>query len=71
MPVFTINSATDAADAYLGATTEEARDTAFQGVCEWLAAEYEADGYSGDEVDGMDLASAARDLIERRRAARR
>lgn len=67
MTVSTINDAVDAADAYLAATTEDARDVCFQAVQEWLASEYEADGY-GEQIDGMDLTGAAHALIERRRA---
>lgn len=70
MTVSTINSSVDAADAYLAATTERARDVCLQAVQEWLAAEYEQDGY-GEQIDGMDLTGAALALIERRRTDRR
>lgn len=69
MIVSAINDAVSAADAYLDATTEATREVCFQAVEEWLAAEYEADGY-GEQIDGMDLTGAAEALIERRRDRR-
>lgn len=57
------------ADEYLAATTDEARQDALEWVCQWLEVSFHEDGKSDEEIAGMDLESAAREFIERRRTA--
>jgi hypothetical protein len=65
-----INSLETAADAYIATAADDpTKPELFMAVEEWMTASYEADGYSDEDIKGMDIASAAADYIERRRGA--
>ena len=66
--IFILNSSTACAKAYVArrAECDEAgMAECFDAIKEWAAAEFEKDGYSAAQIDGMDLDSLAQTLIQR------
>jgi hypothetical protein len=66
----TSTSLQTAADAYIATAEDDPmKARLFEAVEEWIAASYEADGYSAVDLKKMDFKSAAQDYIRTRRPA--
>lgn len=65
--VHTINNLESAADAYIATDEDDPRKgRLWEAVVEWMAYSYEQDGYTDEQLERMDIESAAEEYVERR-----
>lgn len=61
----TLESLTRCVAGYVAAESGSDKDIFYDAALQWLAQSYTDDGYTGAQIDAMDLHAALNDIIER------